>query len=171
MRVVVPHTPSGLRATTRTDLARFAPHHELHDTSSSDTAYYDAFTSWWLTGETFLVVEHDMGLRADVLPSLEACSNLWCGFTYHIGPPDGGDEVVALGCTRFRAELLQTYPDVPARLAEMQDTLPPRHWLRLDCRLDALLRTLTGRTVCRHNPPLPHYHYEPEPDPQETPPC
>ena len=107
----------------------------------------------WTAGRTFTLIEQDMGLRGDIIPALEACPSLWCGWRY----PVGGQILAAFGVVRFRAPLLAVV-DMPAELDRRPyDGHPPRHWTRLDVRVMDVLRE-HGHVRCEHGPPIRHYH-------------
>jgi hypothetical protein len=41
---------------------------------------------------------------------MEACPELWCAFPYELAP-DNRTRTAVLGCTRFRGDLMQRYPE------------------------------------------------------------
>lgn len=100
------------------------------------------------------MIEHDIGIHADVVPGLTACRRPWCGHPYAIGELS----LVCLGCTRFTAELKTAEPDLLDVVGQDgTGGLPARHWGRLDVRiLDELRRR--GYQQHRHAPPVEHYH-------------
>jgi hypothetical protein len=100
------------------------------------------------------VVEHDIGVHADVLPQFTACPELWCGFVYEL---PGGVVDAALGCTRFRAELLHAERDLLTVVTGKADDLPAGHWAHLDAHLRTVL-TSRGYTLHQHEPPVAHFH-------------
>lgn len=83
------------------------------DVSSSPIAYYAALLAIWERGESFAVLEHDVVCRPDIIEEFEQCPEPWCLYGYsdwcHEACREGWRN--ALGCTRFRAELIQTVPD------------------------------------------------------------
>lgn len=156
MRVVFPHTsphPFALAA-----LEEFAPgaERELIDPYRPEQ-YYELLAGWWGDGETFLIVEQDIEIHADVIPQLEVCDGDWCIFPYG-GPGygknhgDGADHLLkrSLGCTRFSERLLKTLPS-------FMGDLPVRNWQRLDCEINPKL-VRAGFTPCLHEPNVAHHH-------------
>lgn len=119
------------------------------------SGYWELVADLWSQGETFALVEHDIGVHAQVGQQFEQCPSWWCGFQY---PVDRGVLIAALGCTRFRRELLQSEPDLLEVVGQDASAgLPARDWRRLDVRLmDELHRR--GYRRCEHTPEVRHYH-------------
>lgn len=153
--VVAPYT--AMHPQTAAALDEHAPGHvriAVADEADPGWDYCALLERLWANTETFTLVEHDIVITADVLPAFEACPSWWCGFLYPV-------QVVilsALGCTRFRAELLAAEPDVMQKVAAIGgDGLPVRDWRRLDVRLgDELIRR--GYRRCVHTPEVEHLH-------------
>lgn len=119
-------------------------------------AYCDLLSRLWGTAQEVLIVEHDMGVHGEVLPQLEDCPSWWCAFRYRVEDV----YLAALGCTRFRAELMQAEPDLMEQVAQVADSgMEARHWKRLDVRILDALRARSYRR-CEHLPPVQHFHYE-----------
>ena len=93
------------------------------DVSSSPIAYYAALTDIWAQGKTFAILEHDVVCRPDIVAELEQCPEPWCLFGYqdfcHEACRDAWRN--QLGCTRFRAEVMQAVPDALT-------AIPPAGW-------------------------------------------
>ena len=77
MRTVVPTTR--LHPTTGRLLNKYAPGHERVFLTGMD-GYWQLVTELWGNGESFMLVEHDIGIHANVLPDFAACPSWWCGF-------------------------------------------------------------------------------------------
>lgn len=86
---------------------------EWVDVSADDDAYWRVLCEWWARGETFMVVEHDVICRPDVIDQFLDCDEPWCAFPYDDMCHWGCMEAWAntLGCTRFRSELIAAAPD------------------------------------------------------------
>lgn len=146
MRVVVPYT--SIHPLAKAALVRHAPDAVAYDMASAHDAYYRLLTGLWGGGKSFLVVEHDVEIHADVIPQLEACGEGWCLFPY--SAPNGGLFSQSLGCTRFGSQLLRAEP-------EFMVELPVRDWRRLDCEMYPRL-TARGHAPHVHFPPCRHHH-------------
>lgn len=151
MRIIVPFT----RLVPEADaaLSRFAPTAERVDVSGADLAYWELLGSLWSEGRDFVVVEHDVEIRAGVIEELAECPEWFCAFAYpYKAIPSAGIELLKapLGCTRYRSELMERAPDLFAG--------PPVHWERLNALVEVEL--LRGK-VCvphTHMPPVIHHH-------------
>lgn len=123
------------------------------DVSSSPYAYFGALLEWWARGKTFAVIEHDIVCRPDVVESFEDCPEPWCVFGYDSMCHPECQEAWRnqLGCTRFRAELMEV---VPGAMAD----LPPDtwDWHNVCDGLGANLRR-AGFTHHWHYPPVHHF--------------
>jgi hypothetical protein len=122
MRVVISHTKR-LPA-----VEAGAPGAEWYDVSADEHAYWRLMCDLWADGESFLIVEHDVVCRPDVIEQVEECPEPWCSFGYLDMCHPECQEAWAnqLGCTRFRAELIRATPDAVS-------SIPPsgRGWLNL----------------------------------------
>lgn len=155
-RVIVPTTR--LRPATARLLNRHAPGHTRVPLGPAADAYCTLMERLWAQGEGFAIVEHDIGIHPGVLPQFEACPSWWCGFQYDIGRPPNHITIAALGCTRFRTELLRAEPDLMEMVGkDGSGGVPARVWQRLDVRMLDHLR-LRGYTRCDHTPTVKHYH-------------
>ena len=155
-RVLVPHTNLDVRTVDLLD--RHAPGwhgHEL-DPGRND-AYQSLMEAEWQRPGDLVVIEHDIGIHAGVMPGFRDCPEPWCGHPYAIGE----QLLVCLGCTRFRAELKTAVPDLFTMIDALPfDGAPARDWRRMDVRLAAVLN-MAGYKVHRHDPPVTHYHEYP----------
>lgn len=105
-------------------------------------AYGRILKEQWEAKEDFAVVEPDIVIRKDVANAFLNCPELYCVFPYawltDIGP--------ALGCTRFRKEFLEKYPDA------MKETLAQNvTWTQLDV-------VLMRHVLARKHGQQPHVH-------------
>lgn len=124
-------------------------------------AYWRVLTEWWERGQDFLVVEHDVEPVAGTFSSMDECPSTWCSSPYEI---DTGVKVLALGCTRFRSELMEAYPEALRDAGEIQNdsvSLPKRHYKRLDTRIASVLHA--KRYHCHAHIPAVHHHDYREP--------
>ncbi len=126
------------------------------DVAQSDIAYYAALCDWWSKGETFLVLEHDVVCRPDVIAELDACPEPWCLYGYDPYCHEECREAWrnALGCTRFRAELLAAVPDAVTSI--------PRGYWDWHNVCDGIGHNLraAGFTHHWHGPPVRHHSWE-----------
>jgi hypothetical protein len=157
--VVVPYV--ALHPLAAPAIRDFLPAAELAYVGADDLAYWRLLRGLWRDGETFLIVEQDIEVHDQVVPSLQDCDHDWCIFPYP-GPmhmrgwsqEDNSHFLVrSLGCTRFSDRLLATYPTLVARLTK-------RTWESLDLHIyEALARHRL--TPHPHAPPvLQHHVYE-----------
>lgn len=160
MKVAVPFTVGGLRDAARDAVLRLKEAHPVvfHDVTGSDTAYAELLVRLWQEGEAFAIVEHDVVVRPDVLQAFDACPEPYCAFPYELGLY----VAPALGCTRFRAELLERIPDAAERAARTPSVWgAPGHWRQLDVALLGwVLRDEEGLQPHVHVPPVEHLHAE-----------
>lgn len=127
------------------------------DVSSSNIAYYAAMSEWWANGETFMILEHDVVCRPDVIEEADACPELWCVWQYAPVCPCGNPDCREawrnmLGCTRFRAEIMAKAPDAMDFPADNWD------WHNMCDGVGNNLRA-AGFTHHWHEPPV-HHHCE-----------
>jgi hypothetical protein len=134
---------------------RHAPGHiRARIDPGDDSAYWALLAAAWRQPGDLVVIEHDIGIHADVVPGFSACRRPWCGHAYLTGR----QRLIALGCTRFTEQLKAAEPD----LLDVVGTdgtggLPAKHWGRLDVRiLDELHRR--GYEQHEHPGDVKHYH-------------
>lgn len=117
MRTLVPY------ASIHADTQAGAPKDAVWvDVSGDDHAYWRCLSDWWAQGETFLVIEHDVVCRPDVIDAFENCPEPWCAFPYDDMCHWECMEAWAntLGCTRFDASLMRAVPDALSSIPEEQ---------------------------------------------------
>jgi hypothetical protein len=149
MRVVIPYTAR------HPDTVAGAPSNaEWFDVSEDRYAYWRMMCEVWADGEGFLVVEHDVVCRPDILVQIEACPEPWCAFPYddmcHWECMEAWSNT--LGCTRFATELVRAVPDAVTAIYDQQ-----RQWLNLCDYIGANLRRV-GYTHHWHFPAVRHHH-------------
>lgn len=161
MRVAVPFTADRLRGET-IDAVLAAGKHAgalvrevtFWDVSGSDTAYLETLALLWADEEDFVIVEHDVVPDLTAFLELGVCTSPYCCFPYAwttcVGP--------ALGCTRFRRELLRTVPDAVEQAARIPSAYGrPGHWRQLDVHLMRnVLRDTHAWQPHVHLPPVEH---------------
>lgn len=158
MRVVCPYRPT-VHYLTRDSLTAHAPWVEYLQVSDSPEGYWTILAGLWAAAETFTVIEHDVELHSEVIPGFIECPELWCVFPY-LGPP--GSKLTfdsALGCVRFRRELMIEHPDALPGMMHLQ--APHRDWRRLDSSIAHELRQ-RGYTAHVHEPAVRHHHEYPQ---------
>lgn len=158
MRVIVPHLADSVEPATYRAV-KLWPGVEFHTIDAADvTGYCRLLQQVWADGETFAVVEHDVVPHASVYYDFVHCPAPYCAFPYawktQIGP--------ALGCTRFRAELLERAPDAMDRVAAMPSNWGPAgHWQQVDVFLmRRVLRDVYGEVPHVHLPEVQHLNPE-----------
>lgn len=130
------------------------------DVSGTDWDYWSLLSQLWARGEDFTIVEHDNIPRPDFADELDACPEVWCGFSYPVTLPTGQvvsvaewgapPHATALGCVRFRRALLEAEPDAVESMGD-------KTWRRLDYSLVLLLMS-RGYRCHRHFPDIGHAH-------------
>lgn len=154
MRVVCPFTTFHPLCERALDL--YAPDAERWHLNEHANAYHKLLANVWADGEAFLIVEHDIEIRAGVVEELEACPEPYCLFPY-VGP--GGNDLLtrSMGCTRFSAELIAAHPTVFSDLADRDGETSPRFWKRIDAEV-AYYFQLRNVAPHVHEPPVLHHH-------------
>lgn len=175
-RVIVPATPDGLHPSVLPAILRQGYRAEVVPMRHVE-AYFDLVSEVWEDGETFAIVEQDVELVGGFVKSsyndtdlaggelrlFDACPQRWCAHSYEVFAGDvatayGGP--FALGCTRFRAELLAERPDVPGLAGELDlhPVHPPRSYAVMDSTLTQILRAFSI-PACQHFPNVVHHHH------------
>lgn len=138
---------------------------ERVDVGGSPFDYSRLLATLWADGESFMVVEHDIELTARAYMEAVQCACMWATNPYRGAGPSFDKAVMldrALGCTRFRAELLAGFPEAVNVANSLDDggaVCPPGHWKRLDCRLLGVLRQ-AGHVPHVHSTVIHHHSYE-----------
>lgn len=132
------------------------PTAERVDVSGSDSAYWQLVAALWATGESFLLVEHDIEPTPKALRQARHCACWWSVSPYR--GPNGDLLEGSLGFTRFRAQLLRAEPDLPHRACGNRDGTVERNWRCLDTRLLGELWA-RGYRPHVHMPAVTQHHY------------
>ena len=130
----------------------------------ADDAYWLLISSLWAGREDFWIIEQDIEIRGGEREALQSCPEPYCVFAY-AGAGWATDQngsslwINALGCNRYRAELMVELPNLLNEIGGVDDCIqiPQRHWKRLDARLNSALRT-AGYPPHVHEPPVVHHH-------------
>lgn len=181
IRVVCPYT--GIHPKVEAALQRYAPQVERIKVAHCDLpldcgtacadprrhchhdrcqlAYGELLTRLWSEGETFLNVEMDIEIHADVVPMAAACPEPWCVWPFP-GPgfwDTSGDSLLygSLGCTKFSAELMAGEPDAMTVAGAMNQGLRAGDWRRMDVSILPTLRA-RGYEPHIHWPAVVHHH-------------
>lgn len=162
MRVVVPATPGGLHARTLPAILESGWAAYVEPCLYTE-AYFDLLKKLWADRVDFAIVEHDVEVFSGVLDRFAECDHLWCSHSYEVYAGDvatayGG--AWALGCTRFRAELMERFPDAVERAGEMNihAVHPPRSYQVMDSTLTHWLKGPYRVNVHQHLPNVTHHH-------------
>lgn len=127
-------------------------------------AYFDLLKELWRKRVDFAIVEHDIEVDAETLDAFAECPELWCAHSYEVYAGDVAESyggAWALGCVRFRSELLDRFPDAVERAGEMNihPVHPPRTYQVMDSTLTHWLKGPYGVTVHQHSPNVKHHHH------------
>lgn len=79
-------------------LVRTWPGASIVGVGDDPRSYWRLFVRLWNDRQPFVLVEHDVVVDRDTIPSLATCPRPWCAFPYHELP---GDPVTGLGCTKI----------------------------------------------------------------------
>jgi hypothetical protein len=107
LKVVVFFT--SLHPATEWSVNRHAPGAIFEDTSENDFAYWRAIKKHWTGDEDLVVIEQDIEIHEDVIPSFIKCYEPWCVFVYEMGAPQCWLNE-SFGCTKFSAKLQRAVP-------------------------------------------------------------
>ena len=147
-KVIVPHTAK-LAPEVLWALQRVEVDFETVDVSGSDEAYFELFAELWRAGAGFTLVEHDIVDHDGLVATFDRCEREWCVATY----PYLRSTYWGLGCSRFRAALMERIPELVDEVAAYEtEKHSPRHWCTLDQAVTTMLR--------RHGVEWPHVHGE-----------
>lgn len=118
---------------------RHAPGADMVDVTGDEFAYWREISARWTGAEDLIVVEHDMLIGPDTVPSLSSCQADWCAFGYDIFGCKRIEH--ALGCTKFSAALQRAVPaeTVAALFSHCEHCRGDGCWWHLDNYLAAAL--------------------------------
>jgi len=95
---------ANLHPETECAVAAHAKDAEFIDVSGSELDYWRTIKAHWTGDQDLVIIEQDIEITAEVIPTFEGCDDAWCVFTYR-GPTHLGYLKHSLGCTKFSAEL------------------------------------------------------------------
>lgn len=122
------------------------------DVSDGPTLYWECMAEYWARGDNLTVIEHDVVCRPDVISHFAECPELWCLHAYHNhSDQDSENWRNALGCTRFRKEMVLAVPDAVSSIPEQH-----RDWRNLCDGIGENLRA-ANFTHHWHQPPVVHH--------------
>jgi hypothetical protein len=135
---------------TREALEKYAPEAEFVYVGDHDEAYWQALNDAWTGDDDLVIIEQDIEITADVLPSFQGCKQHWCSYAY-TGPRNWAVLTSCLGCTKFSAALQRAF--------SFPDMVSVKHWEYLDVQVAAKIQQnaciLSG---VRNSSSLPHVH-------------
>ena len=99
-----------LNPKTEQAILSYAPETEFVNTTG-DYGYFDFFKEQWNGESDIVIIEQDIEIGKDTIPSFRDCPELWCVFSYQ-GSPRMGHLSRSLGCTRFSAKVQQRIPNL-----------------------------------------------------------
>jgi len=130
------------------------------DVSSGDSAYFELWTKLWASGETFVVIEHDVVVYPGAIQTMLDCASPWCVTDYMTC----GSIQYGFGCVKFDGGFTRAYPHAFTRMAEGIDFVSahePTHWKHLDAQLGAVLSRMADMAwPHRHQPAVTHLNRE-----------
>lgn len=152
--------PATLDLRVRVSLEKYAPQAGLEiewiNTQPDLQIYADELEKRWTGDEDIIIVEQDKEVHASCFPSMLACDQLWCGYTFWQNPDPHTVLVLGgFGVTKFSKEVQRLIP-VAAFRGETQVGIDRRFY-------DILLRE--HGAVCHLHGHVVHHHvYEPRPE-------
>lgn len=157
-RVIIPHVPKGLDArTVEAVRAVGAPYNLVRLSPANLHHYAELLVTLWRAGETFVIVEQDMGPTPGQMAALFRCGHRWCGYRYRCG---GQLVTMALGVARIDATVMAAYPTLADQCAYMAgDRARPTPWHVLDSVLAQKLQTV-GVGWIGHPGQVEHFHQD-----------
>jgi hypothetical protein len=100
---------ANLHPATEWSVNEYAPGAIFEDTSEDKYAYWRAIKKYWTGEEDLVVIEQDIEINADVIPSFIKCYEPWCVYSYEMGAPHCWLNE-SFGCTKFSAKLQRAVP-------------------------------------------------------------
>jgi hypothetical protein len=166
MRIVCCYTK--LNPATEKAIEQHAPGTEMVHVQGDAFAYYKELDKRWGGDDDLVTIEHDIEIRADVIPAFENCDSDWCVFPYwHRRQADNAPMLLttSLGCSKFsakarqaasRKEMCRVWIDCAMCHIGVQFEKIPACWLHIDAKMSALLAD-RGITPCVHEPEVTHH--------------
>lgn len=162
MKVYVPYTPEGLHPSVVPAILADGGTPYMVEVGPGEE-YFELYREVWARAEDAAFVEHDIEIPPGTLGRFLRCSNLWCAHSYRVYWGDvaatyGG--AWALGCVRFRAEVMARYPQAVELAGQMDihPKHPPRSYAVMDSTLTQWLKGPYRLRVCQHWPNVTHHH-------------
>lgn len=138
---------ANLHPATAQAVEDFAPTAEFVDVSGNSLAYWQAIKSRWTGEQDLVIIEQDIAITADVIPTFERCNDNWCVYAFK-GPAHIGYMKHSLGCTKFSARL--------QRAAPANEIASDLTWQFIDVTVARYLDRLNFDSNCHGV--LGHYH-------------
>ena len=122
-------------------LAAWAPQAQVADVSGGDEAYWRQITARWAGEADLIIIEQDIEVREDTVPSLGDCTEDWCCFAYRIFAR-GIRLKTGLGCVKFSAALQRkvTAEMIAEGFAECDGCAGRACWWHLDWHVSTALK-------------------------------
>lgn len=158
MRVLCAFT--GLHPATAAALALYAPDAGLVDVSGSKFDYWHAIRDRWDGTQDLVIIEQDIEIHAEVLPSFAACPEPWCTFSYPIFRTSV-DLTIGLGCVRFSAgvQRMVSAEKIAEGFVLCATCKGGGCWWHLDSRIAELLKYKAGLRQHVHGTVTHHHDY------------
>jgi hypothetical protein len=149
LKAVCPYTEDKLRLETAVALARhWRGEVRFVKLDPQDVfAYPNLLADLWAQQEDFALIEHDIVITPQVYQEFRDCPEPYCCFPYEWGTQIGP----ALGCTRFRTELVTRYPQAMAQVQAQRVG-----WRQTDVVLMRHVFARNGVQPHVHLPPVEH---------------
>lgn len=112
-----------------------------------DYDYGELLVELWQSGESFILLEHDVVPWPGAITQLAECPELWCSYEYPLAP---NTLRPALGCIKVSCIVINAYRNLPARFGWAE-----RIWSQMDGAVCPALESIAGKTHI-HKPPLAH---------------
>lgn len=152
--LVIPYVEGMLRSETIAAVDACPLPHDYYQLDHERPGDYAALVvHLWDTGETFVVLEHDVAPEPGMITALAECPEQWCWHEYADNRYGPGP---SMGLTKFSAELMARWPNAPqVALYDRVRHRDPVHWRSMDTvlRLDLEARKVPAH---RHFPDVVH---------------
>lgn len=156
LNVVVPYAGGSFLSIVLDTLAAERIEPRAINVGGDPLAYWAMFVALWATGETVVVVEHDVLPWPGAIAEMWRCPEPWCAFPYQLN----GSMIVGHGCVKFSAQMMAEGPEIWQQLGS-------RTWITLDTAFAAVAER-NGYAPHRHDPPVIHLNPAHYPDPDRN---
>jgi len=156
---------TSLHPATAEALRRYAPGAELVDVSGAPGMYRRVLREHWDIPADLVIIEHDIEIGAEVLPSFAACAQPWCTYAYHVFPePHRALTSTGIGCVKFTAAFRRLLPwdEVTAASCRVCGALHQDHH-GIDNQIYAYADEEHGMKPHVHGEVVHHHVYEERP--------